>query len=501
MKGCFVLQRRFAYLAHAAIVNLKERYGLTEFCGYVFLRSTYDFLRSQKDIVYTSLILDEEIHDRYKNEKLDLEYLSWLEKEFGLPNLWPYIAVDRIVMFDQIVREYPHNSPKYSHEEMLRILQVKAKAVIEFLDREKPDYLFTTQPGGIGSYLLYEIAKKRGIKTLTLIVPSIENKVALSEEYDVITGADRLFERNRKSGGKGSKYYGAAKEYLDSFRNNPRTYSKMHSGTDRKLSRVHSLKFLKPANMVRSVIWILKLYMAWHVGDAKRDYTSIKPWDYIKDHVRRKLRNLRSNRDLFSRLDVKAPYAFFGLHLEPEVSLLLLAPFMADQIYLVKQMARSLPVGYTLYVKDHPHMALYRPRSYYKELLKIPNVKLLDPKMQSYEIIKGADLVFSVTGSVGFEGALLGKPVITLGRAFYNTLPSVSHVRTIDDLPNVVKCKLRGDGAPDDGEILSYLSAIFEDAADGDILYIWEYETDDQKKKAALAGFADLLAKKITQNE
>ncbi len=33
MKGCFLLQRRFAYLAHEIAKGLKEEYGMTEFCG------------------------------------------------------------------------------------------------------------------------------------------------------------------------------------------------------------------------------------------------------------------------------------------------------------------------------------------------------------------------------------------------------------------------------------------------------------------------------------
>ena len=135
MKGCFVLQRRFAYIAHDIIVHLNKKYGLTQFCGYVFLRSTYEFLKTQKEINYTSLILDEDIHNRYKNEVIDMKFLSHLEKEYGVPNLWPYLAVDRIIMNDQIVREYPHSTSRYSHEDMLKILEKCGDQAAEVFDR------------------------------------------------------------------------------------------------------------------------------------------------------------------------------------------------------------------------------------------------------------------------------------------------------------------------------------------------------------------------------
>ena len=80
MKGCFLLQRRFAYLGHAIAVTLKKNYGVNDFCAYVYLRASHEWLEGQQDICYTSLLLDEEIHNRYRTEPLDLAYLNAFEK-------------------------------------------------------------------------------------------------------------------------------------------------------------------------------------------------------------------------------------------------------------------------------------------------------------------------------------------------------------------------------------------------------------------------------------
>ena len=118
------------------------KYGMEQFCGYVQVRAGYEFLRSQKDISYRTLVLDEDVHARYKDEKLDMDFLRAFERgEYGTPTLWPYLSIDRIIMFQQLVREYPWNTPKYTHEEMLRILQVNIKAVLSFLETEKPDVI------------------------------------------------------------------------------------------------------------------------------------------------------------------------------------------------------------------------------------------------------------------------------------------------------------------------------------------------------------------------
>src|SRR3990167_526830 len=107
MKICLIMQRNFAKVAHAFALSLKENYGFQDFCGYVCSSSSYVFLQKQKDIKYSSLLFDDAVHKKYHEEKIDLEYLRWLEKEYGLPNLWPYIMIDRVIRFNQGVREYP----------------------------------------------------------------------------------------------------------------------------------------------------------------------------------------------------------------------------------------------------------------------------------------------------------------------------------------------------------------------------------------------------------
>ena len=188
MKLGILLQRQFAYIGHNMAIWLKEKHEVTDFCGYVYQRWSFDFLKNQKDIKYSSLILDEDVHKEYLNEKVDLKYLAELERDYGLPNLWPYIALDRVLMFNQVVREYPYDTPAYTHEEMLRIFQVKARTIIKFLEKEKPEAFLFPNIGGIGAYMLYIVCKKMGIRTLVLLPACTEDRYVLSEKFDYFTG-------------------------------------------------------------------------------------------------------------------------------------------------------------------------------------------------------------------------------------------------------------------------------------------------------------------------
>lgn len=495
MKLCLLLQRNFAYIGHNLAVILKEKYGISEFCGYVFLRHSYNFLKTQTEINYTSLLLDEEIHKEYKNVTLDLDYLKKLETDYGVPNLWPYITVDRVVMFNQLVREYPYDTSDYTHEDMLKLVQVKAKAVIKFLDEEKPDFLFCSAIGGIGSLLLYHIAKKRGIKILHTLSAGMSDTFVLSEQYDYFTDVEKMFAKRLQEKNP-SSFDEQAKKFLENFRVNPAPYNQDLFPSRQPLSRMRQFKFLIPKNLYRSVSYFMSNIVESLTSEYRHDYTYISAWHYFKDRTIRKLRNLVGNDDLYDDIDPNDQYVFFPLHYEPEIYLLLLAPFHTNQIEVIRHLAYALPVGYKLYVKEHPLMVPFRPRSYYHELKKIPNVKLIRPTVVSFTLMFKAALVATITGTAGWEACFLKKPVIAFGNIFYRHLPFVKQCDSYARLPWLVKEQLENFHYDED-TMVAFLSTIMTDSVVVPLDYLWEKETDMRKRREGLTPLADLMAKKM----
>ena len=78
----------------------------------------------------------------------------------------------------------------------------------------------------------------------------------------------------------------------------------------------------------------------------------------------------------------------------------------------------------------------------YKELKKIPNVKLINPSEISFNLTKAAKIIITINGTAGWEGVLLKKPVITFGNLFFNKLPMVKKCEAIGDLPYLMKEQL-----------------------------------------------------------
>ncbi len=495
MKGLFVVQRQFVIMGHQLAILLKEQGVVDQFCAYIQIRDGYKLLASQKDVTYSSLLLDEDIVKQASHEKVDLEYLRSLEKDIG--TLWKYIEVDRIIRHGQGVREYPYDRSPYTHEQILQIVQTMSKRIISMLDQEKPDFMYMYQPGFLGGYLVYGIAKKRGIPVFLQEGPSVKDLVVLSDTYKTLTDVDKVFHENLKKEPNEIIKYGEAAEYVDAFRNKPFAYSSI-AGSREKRGRLQQFNFLKFRNIFFSIYFnFFQTFLRWlESGEKKTDYSTINPFLHLYDRALRKARNLIGFSDLLDSYDPLASYAYFPLQHEPELNLLLNAPFSCDQIEVAKRIARSLPVGMFLYVKEHPDMVPYRPRSFYKMLKKIPNVRLIDPAISGFKMEKNATLIMTISGSAGWEGALLGKPVIAFGETLNNTLSGVYYSKTPEDLAGLIEHALEKGGC-DREEVVRYLAALLEEGAISNFGYLWENEYDVAKKKEGLRGLAEVLGKKV----
>ena len=165
--------------------------------------------------------------------------------------------------------------------------------------------------------------------------------------------------------------------------------------------------------------------------------------------VRAALRHLRRTASAHSALStvktVSAPprtrYALFGLHMQPESSIDVWAPFYSNQMSVVELLARSIPPTHQLLVKIHKSDVANYSREQLERMRSFPGVQLVAPFADTRRFVEGADLLFSIQGTIGLEAALLGKPVIVLGDSPVALFPSASPIGKIVDLPKLVRHK------------------------------------------------------------
>jgi Capsule polysaccharide biosynthesis protein len=182
------------------------------------------------------------------------------------------------------------------------------------------------------------------------------------------------------------------------------------------------------------------------------------------------------------------PYTFFGLHTQPESSIDVWAPFFSNQMWVVELLARSIPPTHKLLVKIHKSDAANYSREQLHRMRSFPGVELVGPLADTHRFIEKADLVFSIQGTIGLEGALLGKPVIVLGDSPVAMFPSASPIGKIIDLPELIGRRL-AERPPTRKQILDAFKEFllpFAPAGHND----WTIKPDDRE----IEGYAKLFS-------
>lgn len=120
---------------------------------------------------------------------------------------------------------------------------------------------------------------------------------------------------------------------------------------------------------------------------------------------------------------------YFPLQLEPEYSLLSFSPEQTNCFECISCISKSLPADTILLIKEHPFSFAVRSRRFYERLLQIPNVRLADPAVPSWDWVRKASIVATITGTVGVEAVNFETPVLSFGKSqIINLLPSVKYV-------------------------------------------------------------------------
>ncbi len=145
-----------------------------------------------------------------------------------------------------------------------------------------------------------------------------------------------------------------------------------------------------------------------------------------------------SNRDWAGPPTV--PFIFLPLHVEPEASLTVFSPEFNSQTAMIDLVAKALPAGITLVVKEHRAAIGRRPLGYYDWLKSIPAVVLAPLEANGSDLARRSRVTVTITGTAGFEAAVAGVPVITFGEHnFYNSMDHVHVVRDLGKLRELLR--------------------------------------------------------------
>jgi len=152
---------------------------------------------------------------------------------------------------------------------------------------------------------------------------------------------------------------------------------------------------------------------------------------------------------VMSGLPDRLPYVFFPLHIEPEVAIMSEAQASDQQMTFIEWLAKTVPGGWYVVVKEHPNATTPRPRGFRERLRTIPNVIVAAPLENGENLAYAAQAVAVINGTLGVQAAIAGKPVITFHRHFQGLMmPHVLFADSYDTTRAAIQSIARGEVTP-----------------------------------------------------
>ena len=400
-------RRRSAYiffsvheeLFHRVALRLRE-HGVDSFAGFVWGRQQERAIASRGIDYDRLLVFSRDLRPQIDDGRApDLDWLARREQELGI-SLQRMLAAERHLLHGR------------TFTQIMRMAEVALREIAAAYDRTRPDFVFSEDVSCFHSYAHFVLARERGIPFWCIGGGRLPYRVSVySAGMQRWERVEAIYSTIRRRG-LSSDERREAEKYLETFRAKPRRPTGMEVRAAPPKLNLGELQRLGRAVMR-------------YIGDP-RDPTVLHPGRLLRQRIERIARVRIA--DATGRFEDPVPgerYVLYPIHFQPEASTLVQAPMYLDQVALLQDIAKSLPAGHRLYVKEHVSNRGRRPLSFYDAIREIPSVRLLGPDADTWSLIQNASAIAVITGTMGWEGLLFDKPVVSFGEVFYNMLPHV----------------------------------------------------------------------------
>ena len=363
----------------------------------------------------------------FMNQKIksDTNYLKSFEEKYDI-DLWKLAKNDRIFIYNY----NPYH--KFSKQEISEIMEKECKLFEEVLGQVKPDFLITTETALRPQHLFYLLCKKMGIKVLMLNLANWGNYCYISENYHRIDNFENILKKKKSL---------------------PTTFNELQNRLESKILSKKLTKFYgsqRKSQFVRMKA-AFQLLILSHNSNEKTHYTyygreKLKVlFKEIQYSLKRWYREKYIDKNFLRQIPNNLSFIFLPLQQEPERSLLISAPDYINQIKTVEYVSKCIPENYLLFVKEHPTQGPgrgWRKISDYQAMQNNPKVKLIHPSVPANEIVAKSKLVISVSGTLALESAFFNKPSITFADNDYTLIPSISRLKSKNELRELIEDSL-----------------------------------------------------------
>ena len=451
--------------------TLKDKYHM-DIIAVTFGVHANKFIQEHPEVQLSAVydIYDYISNNIQKTQKMTYDELSSIEDNYGMPLLWTYV----------IAAEPAFQG--LSEKRSIEIVVTQIKFWESLFSAEKPDAFIDEGVGGL-IMPVYKVASEHGCRILNMMTSRIPNRFIIHNNvFDHWENTEKIYQSMKKRE-LTLEEQERAKEFIEKFL----------SGKLKPPYMIYTTR--SPTLTLKAPLTFIKYTKEYHEEKKTAIFSSAdSPYNLATGYLTRIYRHkLLTNLIKVWENPVEGErYFLYPLQYQPENSTKILAPYYLNQIALIENISKSLPIGTKLYVREHPSSIGTRPLSYYKSVKAIPNVRLITPFIESYELIKRSLAVVTITSTMGWEAILFKKPLILLGRPYYHIYDLAYKINDVSELPIVMKQAIDGDRW-DEQLIYKLVLAVIDSTYEGEINFDMPWALLDENVENLCKGIATEL--------
>ncbi|MBM3145369.1 MAG: hypothetical protein FJ010_10430 [Chloroflexi bacterium] len=349
----------------------------------------------------------------------------------------------------------------FPYQERLRHYHRLVAYWLSVLKTYQPEMIFFLYiPHMVFDYILYELCRLFGIRTLMFEVSNVLSYAYLRESIDGNTDLKTGYRQMMQTKAGDVALSEEIEAYLSSLRGDyddvplyVRYVSKedIYHRQDGKSGFQRLFDFRNYPVMLTKQLSVMKSKFRTPDNYIKQpgrtpERSNLKGFEYrlFRRKAVRRVDRLakRYQRMVVGEVDLDHPYVFLALSYQPEATTSPKGKVFSHLLLMVEMIAKTLPDGWLLYIKEHPaqfdHSWAFRSHnsrteSFYEDLAAMENVRLIPLSSSSYDLVDHSKAVATATGTVGWQAVNRGKPALVFGHPWYEGCEGIFSISSKED--------------------------------------------------------------------
>ena len=397
-------------------------------------------------------------NDHISKKEPDIKYLKNFEEKYKI-KLWEIVYKEKI-FYQKFNKFY-----RFSDDEILSIIEQECKLFEKILNEVKPNFLITSTITRQHLYVLYRMCEQKNIKVLSKGWMRFGDRWAITAGFHFDIDEKINFDKKKYPKKTGEEI----QNFLTSYRPRQGSLDLKKRGNEKILSEVKTEKKfgiskLQKIKAISQFMIEKKKYSYGYYTYGRTKFNVLTKGNAKWNSLKIKRRKQFIDKHFIKKIDDETKFVLYLIHVEPEIVLLMGAPYYTDQISVIRNIAKSMPIGYKLYVKEHPGQEEHgwREKSFYKEILSMPNVSIIHPFADLKKLMNQCSLVITIRGTASMEAAFYNTPsIVFYPELGYSLIPSIEILRNIHDLPDAINSSLEKKVRIEDlSDFLNYINEI-----------------------------------------